>query len=847
MKAKDLIIHGVAVTVCGAALMMLQAPVHADGITSNQTPNTSVTLTANVAASSAPATNQSSQSTSTAQTQAVNQGYLDQVTFANGQVSASGWHAASASDTQPNHFVILYDQTRNTQLAYQQVPTTSRPDVGRTYPNVANANHSGWSVNLPVRNSDYLSDHLSIVSRYSDSAVGNGGAGHYTDFWYSGIQANQQNLANLDQFTVNNHQLQLSGWHATAQSYNRPYHFIIVLANGREVARQTVTNTERQDVARTYPALYNADHSGWSANFALTPAMMNANLQVVSRYSASADGNSNYVDYWFPVHRLQFSTENRGNLDSFNYSNGHVQVSGWNANDYSASAPYHFLILFDRTANRQLASQAVTNTTRNDVARAYPKIITAAQSGFNADLGAQSLVANHDYAIVSRYSTSNSGNGGTGSYEDYWFDLGNLNQSDSWVDNFVADGNQVHVSGWLASNWRTTRPYGYVIVLNNGAEVGRSRINFTARPDVGRAYPHIFNSANSGFDVEVPVNPGRLTGQLSVILRLTDDPNGNGNYLDQRTGNYATNAGSIDSMRGNGDQLTISGWHAAAARPAMPTHVMIFTDMNGHELWRTQITAGDNQSRNDVAAAYPHIGNAARSGFNVTLTVPTALHNQFFHLIDRFATSLADDNNAADYVDYTNGNLYYINNQGTLQTGNFTVDRATYYSDGNGAISGVFNNADVIAQRPELPTGCEMTAVTMMLRYAGVNISKTQVANETPRSNNGNYGFVGNPYSVTGWWVYPTGIAPVVNRHLGHSQVMTGASLAAIQQKLLNRHLVVIWVANMDGFVNHALALTGYNGSGFSYNDPWTGQKAWMSYGDFYSHWNADAQRALSY
>lgn len=30
MKARDLIIHGVTVTVCGAALMMLQGTVHAD-------------------------------------------------------------------------------------------------------------------------------------------------------------------------------------------------------------------------------------------------------------------------------------------------------------------------------------------------------------------------------------------------------------------------------------------------------------------------------------------------------------------------------------------------------------------------------------------------------------------------------------------------------------------------------------------------------------------------------------------------------------------------------------------------------------------------------------------------
>ena len=164
-----------------------------------------------------------------------------------------------------------------------------------------------------------------------------------------------------------------------------------------------------------------------------------------------------------------------------------------------------------------------------------------------------------------------------------------------------------------------------------------------------------------------------------------------------------------------------------------------------------------------------------------------------------------------------------------------------------GNIVGVFNNAEVICQNPELPTGCEMTAVTMMLRYAGVNVNKFQVAAETPRSSNGDYGFVGNPYSTSGWWVFPTGIAPVVNRHLGHSDILTGTSLQNIQQHLLNGHLVVVWMANMNGFINHAIALTGYNNGGFTYNNPWTGRKEAMSYGEFYSHWNADRQRALSY
>lgn len=191
--------------------------------------------------------------------------------------------------------------------------------------------------------------------------------------------------------------------------------------------------------------------------------------------------------------------------------------------------------------------------------------------------------------------------------------------------------------------------------------------------------------------------------------------------------------------------------------------------------------------------------------------------------------------------------VYYAVN-GQMQYGRVQAGRITYFTNrASGAIEGVYNDAEVIGQNPELPTGCEITAVTMMLRYAGKNVNKIQLAREMPRSNDGNKGFVGDPFSVTGWWIFPTGVAPVVNHHLGHSEVMTGASLAAIKTKLILGHLVVAWVANVNGFVNHAIALTGYQNDYLYFNNPWTARKESMSVAEFYQHWNQDAQRALSY
>jgi len=155
--------------------------------------------------------------------------------------------------------------------------------------------------------------------------------------------------------------------------------------------------------------------------------------------------------------------------------------------------------------------------------------------------------------------------------------------------------------------------------------------------------------------------------------------------------------------------------------------------------------------------------------------------------------------------------------------------------------------APLIAQRPELPTGCEITATTMMLQFAGDNVTKMQLAKEMPRSNDPNKGFVGSPYSPSGWYIYPKGLLPLVKKHLGSAKDLTGASLNTIKNYIRNNHLVVMYVGGVDGFSNHALTVTGYSKDRIYYNDPWTDKRTSMSNNALTKHRKADAYRALSY
>lgn len=57
-------------------------------------------------------------------------------------------------------------------------------------------------------------------------------------------------------------------------------------------------------------------------------------------------------------------------------------------------------------------------------------------------------------------------------------------------------------------------------------------------------------------------------------------------------------------------------------------------------------------------------------------------------------------------------------------------------------------------QMPELPTGCEATALGTLLRMNGVDVTKFDVADAMPKSDGSDfvYSFWGNPYSATDGW-----------------------------------------------------------------------------------------------
>lgn len=170
----------------------------------------------------------------------------------------------------------------------------------------------------------------------------------------------------------------------------------------------------------------------------------------------------------------------------------------------------------------------------------------------------------------------------------------------------------------------------------------------------------------------------------------------------------------------------------------------------------------------------------------------------------------------------------------------------------------------IILQMTELPTGCEITALTMVLNYYGFSVDKTTMASEfLPKSGanlyygeNGNrYGadmnafFVGDPFSENGIICGTQAIVKAANTYLQSqgswlsAKDITGSSSDELYRRISKNQPVVVWVtiemadrretqgwytetgAYVDWSINdHGAVLIGYTDTTVTIADPISGE-----------------------
>lgn len=107
---------------------------------------------------------------------------------------------------------------------------------------------------------------------------------------------------------------------------------------------------------------------------------------------------------------------------------------------------------------------------------------------------------------------------------------------------------------------------------------------------------------------------------------------------------------------------------------------------------------------------------------------------------------------------------------------------------------------ELIYQHPELPTGCESVALTMLLNYYGFELEKTTIASDyLIYADNFVEGFVGNPFSSNGAGIYSPGLTRTANKFLDaqdselNAKNVTDSTPEELYRYLAEGKPIVIW------------------------------------------------------
>ena len=639
-----------------------------------------------------------------------NWGWIDSLTVENNSVHVKGWNATNTSREGQYHYIFVMDGTTGQELRRVAVDIASdsakRGDIPGVH-NVWNAQVSGFDVTINLDTTNLRVGHKIIVmSRWTSDKDGNTSDKSVSaDLYFDGrtndannvtyIVRQGQNLANLDTFKMNgSNGISVSGWHATNESLNYKNHWLILwdATTGREISRQQVKDgdegVDRPDVANVYKTTFNADKSGFNTYFSLKGVTLTDRIQLVSRYTNDVNGNGPSFDYWFPA--KQFMTANAvaaASLDDISYTGNGLHVSGWFATDNIDAMPNLFLILWDNTANTQAASKLVNNVARPDVARAYSHIKNAGNSGFDTYFNEISLVPGHQYTLVARYSSNNTGNGGNGAYTNIWFTnkkyTFNLNRTNAGhFDGYTINDGKLVVSGWHANDMSALENNHWLILLdssNGNREVQRIQVNNIARPDVANAYRGVMTAGNSGFNGQFDLSKLQAGHTYTLVSRYAVDPNNAAQYTDYWFNNAFTlnkQAYYIDNLTPTVSKTTskdkkatsyqiigvhVSGWMVSDYTMSQPNAYLILLNDKEQELARQNVKLTE---RADVAKVYPSIANSGKSGFSTDIKLNKAItldkdSTENLHFVLRFTdgksgnptkTDQTADQTSSDYV-----------------------------------------------------------------------------------------------------------------------------------------------------------------------------------------------------
>jgi uncharacterized protein YvpB len=194
----------------------------------------------------------------------------------------------------------------------------------------------------------------------------------------------------------------------------------------------------------------------------------------------------------------------------------------------------------------------------------------------------------------------------------------------------------------------------------------------------------------------------------------------------------------------------------------------------------------------------------------------------------------------------------------------------------------VMIDAPIVRQNPELPAGCEVTSLAMLLQYKGINKSKLELAEEMLKDEtpivwnkdgtiaywgNPNLGFVGDvKRNSKAFGIYHTALFPLLQNYIPSAIDMTNKPFAEFEKQLANNIPIVAWTTIdymvpdtwviwdsplgpiQTTFMEHAVLLVGFDEQSVYVNDPLSGKKnVKIDKAQFVASWEAMGRQGLSY
>jgi uncharacterized protein YvpB len=191
---------------------------------------------------------------------------------------------------------------------------------------------------------------------------------------------------------------------------------------------------------------------------------------------------------------------------------------------------------------------------------------------------------------------------------------------------------------------------------------------------------------------------------------------------------------------------------------------------------------------------------------------------------------------------------YYLMN-GDAAKGTINIDgvAVTFDDEGNWVSSRL--DVPYISQLPDMPAGCEVVSVVMMLNFAGVEVSKEELAANLPYADDPNEGFTGSLYagldSGIAGIIWPPALLDLVRGYQESAVDLTGTSWETVRGLIDQNKPVCIWF-NSGGF-HHTVLLTGYSDTVVWLNDPLVSKDSVLDLAVFLQNWEQNEYRALSY